>query len=179
MSTNDVGSLLQDVIANNRKGNKILIGAFRTAQARAASGVGARVDKALGSNAAARLKPTVRKNLAAASKSVASLWEKRTGKISDGAEKAVDAVFDRTTSTIKAIADRIDAVDDKNKYAARYFELIGKAALPGIRVAHGASQAFVDGAGKLSRRGGNRAAAVRKARPSRKTAAPRKRRKSA
>src|SRR4029450_11885019 len=127
------------------QGHQIPHGPFPRAPARPASGVGAQVGKALESNVAARLNPAVRKNLAAASKSVASLWEKRTGKISDGArEKAVDAVFDRTTSTIKAIAERIDAVDDKNKYAARYFELIGKAALPAMRVAHAPPQGFVE-----------------------------------
>ncbi|MET0165178.1 MAG: hypothetical protein ABW318_09265 [Vicinamibacterales bacterium] len=179
MATNDVGSLLQDVIANNQKGNKMLIGAFRTAHSRAAGRVGARVDKALDGKMAARISPAVRKNLAAASKSVTSIWAKRTGQVSDGAAKAVDALFDRTTTTIKSISKRIESVDQKNKYAARYFELLGRAALPGARVAHSASQVFADGAAKLSGGTGSRGASARKRRPAKKAGAARKKRKSA
>ena len=180
MATNDVGSLLQDVIANNRKGNKLLIGAFRTAHARVAGRVGARVEKVLEGRMAARIKPAVRKNLAAASKSATSLWEKQTGQISNGAEKAVDVVFGRTTSTIRSISERIDNFDTKNKYAARYFELLGKAALPGVRVAHSASQVFANGASKLAGGTGSRTVQARKASPARKkTGAARKTRKSA
>ncbi len=174
MATNDVGSLLQDVIANNRKGNKMLIGAFRTAHARAAGRVVARVDKALDSKIAARIKPAVRKNLVAASKSASSLWEKRTAQMSDGAAKAVDAVFDRTTTAMKSISARIDNVDNKNKYAARYFELLGKAALPGVRVAHSASQAFANGASKLSGGTASRTASARKPSRAKKAGAARK-----
>ena len=180
MAANDVGSLLKDVIANNHKGNRMLIGAFRTAHARVAGGVGARVEKALEGKMAARINPAVRKNLAAASKSATSLWEKRTSQLSDGAVKAVDAVFDRTTSTIKGISDRIDSFDGKNKYAARYVELLGKAALPGVRVAHSASKVFVNGASRLAGGTGSRTVKVRKVTPARKKAgAGRKRQKSA
>jgi len=179
VATNDVGSLLQDVIANNRKGNKMLIGAFRTVHARAAGRVVAQVDKALDSKIASRIKPTVRKNLVAASKSASSVWEKRTAQISDGAAKAVDAVFDRTTTAMKSISARIDNVDNKNKYAARYFELLGKAALPGVRVAHSASQAFANGASKLSGGTASRTASARKPSRAKKAGAARKRRKSA
>ena len=174
MATNDVGGLLQDVIANNRKGNKMLIGAFRTAHARAAGRVVARVDKALDSKIAARIKPAVRKNLVAASKAASSLWEKRTAQMSDGATKAVDAVFDRTTTAMKSISARIDNVDNKNKYAARYFDLLGKAALPGVRVAHSASQVFANGASKLSSSTAGRTASTRKRSPARKAGAARK-----
>lgn len=180
MATNDVAGLLQVVLTNNLKGNKMLIGAFRTAHARAAGSVGARVEKVLEGKVAARINPAVRKNLAVASKSATSLWEKQTGQISDGAEKAVDAVFGRTTSTLKSISDRIDNFDSKNKYAARYFELLGKAALPGVKVAHSASQVFANGASRLAGGRGSRTAKARKASSARKKAgAARKARKSA
>jgi hypothetical protein len=87
VATNDVGSLLQDVIANNRKGNKMLIGAFRTVHARAAGRVVAQVDKALDGKIASRIKPTVRKNLVAASKSASSLWKNEPHRFPMGPRK--------------------------------------------------------------------------------------------
>lgn len=131
-----VGSLLSDVLANNRKTFKSVIGAYRVGGVRLAQGMGVNLERAL-EEQAGRFNKDLRVRLVDSSGKVRDFCSARIENVSDGAAKTLDKLYSTAVSAVEKVSERVVAVE--NPYAQKYFSYVEKAALPSVKMARNLS----------------------------------------
>ncbi|MET0659867.1 MAG: hypothetical protein ABW110_17100 [Steroidobacteraceae bacterium] len=138
-----VGSLLSDVLENNRKALKSVIEAYRLGGVRLAQGVGVRLERAL-EEGAGRLNKNLRVTLVDSSGKVRDFCSQRIEDVSAGADKTVNKFYDTAISAVEIVGERVVAVE--NPYAQKYLGYVEKAALPSVKLARDLSVRVAQGA---------------------------------
>jgi hypothetical protein len=122
MATESLSAVVIEVLENNLRAGKSFIEAYRVGGVRLAHKLGSRWER--GQN-------------------VAEIWSSRIAQVSTGADKVLEKVYDSATSAIETVSERVGTVG--NPYAVRYFDYVGKAALPGMKLARALSNRVADG----------------------------------
>lgn len=138
--SDSVGSLLNDVLENNRKTLKSVIEAYRVGGVRLTQGIGVRWERVLEGGP---LNKTLRVRLVDGSGKVRDLCSSGIEKVSDGADKTLTKIYDTAVSTVEKVGERVVAVE--NPYAVKYLGYVEKAALPSVKLARDLSQRVADG----------------------------------
>jgi hypothetical protein len=146
MASETLDSVVLDVLKNNRRIGKSFVGAYR-----------------VGGTRLIRRSPSGK--LGERGQKVGDLMIQGIDKASDGANGALDKVYDLAANAIAKTAD--------NDYAAKYFDLVGKVALPSAKLARNLSGKLAARVGKVYRSAGPKAGAkvVKQRRAGRKAAA--------
>jgi len=118
MAIESPSSVVQEIISNDIRVGKHLIGACRAATGYCIGRIDQGLKKVLDSAPAAR---------------VTGFYAKTVGRVSDGADKIVDQIGDRTCGAVEKITSGVSGID--NKYAARYLELVSRVSLPALKAA--------------------------------------------
>ena len=100
---------------------------------------------------------TLRGNLGDRGEGVADFLIGRIAKASGAAERALDIVSDQVTKAIRTVVDTVGGVE--NKYATKYFDLLGQISLPGARLARGLSGKLAEGSAKIHKPSATKASA--------------------
>jgi hypothetical protein len=148
MATENATSLVQDLLANNVRVSKQLIGAYRSATGYVVTRMDGGVKKVLGSTPATRVNVTVLNNVGAAAERLTGFYSKAFERVSDSADKIVDEIGDRTSGAIEKVATTVTNMD--NKYASRYVEIVGRVSLPALKLARDLSVKLADGTDSLA-----------------------------
>jgi hypothetical protein len=138
--SDSVGSLLNDVLENNRKACKSVIAAYRVGGVRVTQGIGVRWERVLKDGP---LNKTLRVSLVGGSGKLRNLCNSGIEKVSHGADRTLERVYDTAIATVEKVGDRVVAVE--NPYAVKYFGFVEKAALPSVKLARDLSQRMADG----------------------------------
>jgi hypothetical protein len=122
MATESLSAVVIEVLENNLRAGKSFIEAYRVGGVRLAHAIGARWERG---------------------QKVAEMWGTRIAQVSTGADKVLEKVYGGATSAIETVSERVGTVD--NPYAVRYFDYVGKAALPGMKLVRTLSNRMADG----------------------------------
>jgi hypothetical protein len=114
MSNESLSSLVLDVLDNNRKVGKSIVGAYREGGTRLVS---RRLFLALGSRG----------------ERIDDLLVAGVGKASDGADYALDTFYDRASRVVTKVASTVDTLGDR--YSPVSLNFVRNAVLPGARIA--------------------------------------------
>jgi hypothetical protein len=131
MSTENAGSVAQELLANNVRVSKQMIGAYRAATGYFVGRIEGGMQKVLASAPAGRLNVQTRRNLGTVSQRLTGIYAKTFERISDGADKLVERIGDRSSDAIEKVG--VTAID--NKYATRYVGLVNRVSLPPLKLA--------------------------------------------
>ena len=118
MSSESVSSVIVDVLDNNRKVGRAVVGLYRRGGTKL-------LDKSLPGALGSR------------KRRVKDLLQSAIGKASDTTDNALDTVYDRTAKTVVKVATKVDGFTDQ--YAPKIGQLARQIALPGARIARGVS----------------------------------------
>jgi hypothetical protein len=146
MTSEKVSSVVLDILENNRKTGKSIIESYRKGGIRLTHRIESGWEKVI-DKGASRLDKKLRAKLVDGGHKLTGFWSKRVATVSDTAEKALDKVYDGATKAFESVKSKVEGVD--NKYASQYFTYVGKAALPGAKLALDLSARLADGTDKL------------------------------
>jgi len=149
MATESLNSVVNDVLKNNRKTAKSFIEVYRVGGTRLASEFESRWERLI-EGRAGKLDERVRSKLIDAAKKVSSTMTTGIEKVSTGAEKAVNVVYDRAASAVQKMSDGIGNVG--NSYATTYFDYVGKVTLPSLKLTRDLSDRVAGGVESLQGR---------------------------
>jgi len=145
MASESLSSVVLDVLKQNRKVGKSFVDAYRVG--------GKRI-----------IERNLSDKLGNRGKKIGGLLVKGISKASDGADLALEKVCDQASSAVRKVAAKVSGMD--NRYAAKYFSLVGKVTLPGAKIARDLSTKLAEGTAKAYKRPGTKAVA----KPARKVA---------
>lgn len=133
MASESYGSVVLDVLKQNRKIGKSLVdtcrvGGIRLVEKNLSGKLGYRGDK------------------------VTNLLIKGIAKAADGTEVALNMVGDRASKAIEAVIAKVDGVE--NEYATKYFNVLSRISLPGAKIARSLSSKLAEGTAKIEKRAG-------------------------
>jgi len=164
MASEKVGSIVLDILENNRKTGRSIIESYRKGGIRLNHRIESGWEKVI-DKGAGRLDKKLCAKLVDGGHKLTGFWSKQVTMVSDAAEKALDTVYDGATKAFEKVKSKVEGVD--NKYASQYFAYVGKAALPGAKLALDLSARLADGTDKLYGRLAPSPRAPRKARAKR------------
>jgi hypothetical protein len=159
MASESLNSVVIDVLQNNRKAGKSFIEAYRSGGVRLTSQVESGWENVIDKRAG-KLNKKLRSKLIDGGQKVTQFLAQRIEMISDGADKTLDKVYKQATTAVEKVATKVESVD--NQYATKYFDYVGKVALPGVKLARGLSGKLVDGVETVYDRMAPKRKAVRK-----------------
>ena len=130
MTSESYGSVVLDVLKQNRKVGKSLVDAYRVGgislvQKNLSGKLGRRGDK------------------------VTNLLIKGIAKTSDGTEVALNIVGDQASKAIEAVIAKVDGVE--NKYATKVIDVFSRISLPGAKIARRLSSKLAEGTAKIQK----------------------------
>ena len=133
MTSESYGSVVLDVLKQNRKVGKSLVDTYRV------GGISL-VEKNLSGKLGNR------------GEKVTKLLIKGIAKTSDGTEVALNIVSDQASKAIEAVIAKVDGVE--NKYATKVFDVLGRISLPGAKIARSLSSKLAEGTANIQKRAG-------------------------
>jgi hypothetical protein len=148
MTSETLSSVMLDVLKNNRRVGKILVDAYRV------------------------------KSTQFVEKNLSGKFGDRGQKVGDFLIKGIDTAADSGAGALVKVCEQASSAIRKivdNAYATKYFDLVGKIALPGAKIARNLSGKLADRLGKLDRSAGTKA----RTRSGRKTVKHRRAQRSA
>jgi phage-related protein len=138
MATESLSSVVIDMLETNRTTGKSAIEVYRSGVTRIAKGVESVIEAGAG-----RINKKLQGNIAKRTRRLTGLVTDRVAKVSDGAGKALDRVYDGFANAVHTVSKRVDSID--NGYATRYFDYVGKAALPSVKLTRDVTTRIADG----------------------------------
>lgn len=133
MATETASTVVQDLLANNIRVSKQVIGVYRAATGYLVNSLDTGMKRALASRPAGRVDADTRLNIGSMGARVTGLYAKTFERVSDGAEQIVDQIGGRTSGAIDKVASSVADVD--NKYVTRYLQLANRVSLPALKLA--------------------------------------------
>jgi len=142
MATESLSAVVIEVLENNLRAGKSFIEAYRVGGERLAHEIESRWERVIDARTR-RLNAKVRDKLIEGGQKIAEMCSARIAQVSTGADKVLERVYGGATSAVETVSERVGTVD--NQYVGRYFDYVGKAALPGLKLARTLSNRMADG----------------------------------
>jgi phage-related protein len=159
MASETLSSVVLEILENNLKTSKSFIESYRKGGMKIASRIESGWEQVV-DKGASRLDKKIRTRLVDGGQKVTNFLSNRVAGVSDTAESAMDKVYDGATKAIEKVSSKVGGVD--NKYASKYFDYVGKATLPGAKLALNLSNRLADGVDSLYGKIAAKPATVRK-----------------
>ena len=149
MATETLTVIIDDVLRNNVKTGKLLVRAYRAGSHRALAGFGKGIGTVL-EGTGQSLTPAQRTKLLHVGQRFAEFADESVNRMSEGAQKAIDALYKGASGVVEQLEARMGEVD--NPYASRYVEFATNLTLPTAKLARVVSGKIAEGTEKASGR---------------------------